>query len=105
VVLGHEVPVAEGLWMRLLGLALLRPDCANPGLLIPLCRCVHTFGMRFALDVVFLDRSGRVLHEVRAVPPWRVVACRGADAVLETPTGVYAGAVRVCAPEPRKEKA
>jgi uncharacterized protein len=95
VVLGHEVPVARGLWTRLLGLALLHPDCASPGLLIPRCASVHTFGMRFALDVVFLDRSGRALREVRGVPPWRVVALRGADAVLETPTGVYAGAVRV----------
>jgi uncharacterized protein YjbJ (UPF0337 family) len=85
VVLGHEVPMALGLWTRLLGLAFLRLDCASPGLLIPRCASVHTFGMRFALDVVFLDRSGRALREVRGVPPWRVVTCRGADAVLETP--------------------
>ena len=43
--------------------------------------------MRFALDVAFLDRAGRVLHVAYAVPPWRVVGCRGAAAVLEAPAG------------------
>jgi hypothetical protein len=41
--------------------------------------------MRFALDIVFLDGAGRVLRVVRAVPPWRIVSCRGASAVLEVP--------------------
>jgi uncharacterized membrane protein (UPF0127 family) len=85
VVLGHEVPVARGLRTRLLGLALLRPDCASPGLLIPRCASIHTFGMRFALDVVFLDAEGRAIRSVCTVPPGRVIRCRGADAVLEAP--------------------
>jgi Uncharacterized ACR, COG1430 len=46
---------------------------------------VHTGGMRFALDVVFLDARGRVLRVVRGVPPWRVVSCPGAAAVIEAP--------------------
>jgi hypothetical protein len=41
--------------------------------------------MRFALDIVFLDAAGRVVREVRGVPPWRVVSCRHAAAVLEMP--------------------
>jgi uncharacterized protein len=102
VALGHRVPVARGLRARLLGLALLRPERAGPGLLIPRCRCVHSFGMRFALDVVFLDRDGQPLREVRGLPAWRVVALRGADAVLETPTGVYAGTARVKRPRTHK---
>jgi hypothetical protein len=46
---------------------------------------VHTFGMRFAIDVTFLDGEGRVLRAVPAVPPWRVVSCPGAAGVLEAP--------------------
>jgi uncharacterized protein len=89
-VLGREVPVA-GRWRdRLLGLALLARGRAGPGLLIPHCRSVHTFGMLFALDLVFLDADGRPLREVRGVPPSRVVSCRGAAAVLELPAGVCA---------------
>jgi len=86
---GIEVPVAQGLRARLLGLALLRRERVGPGLLIPRCSSIHTFGMRFALDIVFLDDEGRTLREVRGVARSRVVSCRGADTVLEMPTGVY----------------
>jgi uncharacterized membrane protein (UPF0127 family) len=84
-VLGREVAVARGWRARQLGLALLRRERAGPGLLIPRCRSVHTFGMRFALDLVFLDDHGRPLHEVRGVAPFRIVSCRSAAAVLELP--------------------
>jgi len=35
------------------------------------CRQVHTFGMRFPIDVAFCDRDGFVLHTC-TLPPWRV---------------------------------
>ncbi len=85
VVAGREVPVAVGFRVRLLGLAYLDPEAAGPGLLIPRCGAVHTFGMRFALDLWFLDRDGEVLEVRRAVPPRRFVSHRGAAAVLEIP--------------------
>jgi uncharacterized membrane protein (UPF0127 family) len=82
----HEATTAGA---RLLGLALLRDGALPPGhaLLIPHCRSVHTFGMRFRIDVLFLDERGRVLRIERAVPPRRVLACRRAFAVLETRAG------------------
>ena len=84
-ILAREVPVAAGWRSRLLGLSLLRREQAGPGLLIPRCASVHTFGMRFALDLHFLDAAGRPLAVRRAVPPRRVVGHRGAAAVLEIP--------------------
>jgi uncharacterized membrane protein (UPF0127 family) len=45
---------------------------ADRALLIERCRAVHTFGMRFALDVAFLDRSYQVLA-VRHAPPMRIL--------------------------------
>jgi hypothetical protein len=42
--------------------------------------------MRFALDLFFLDREGRVIGVRRRVPPRRIVWWPGADAVLELPT-------------------
>jgi uncharacterized membrane protein (UPF0127 family) len=86
-VLAYEVPVAVGLRARLLGLAWLDRDEAGCGLLIPRCASVHTFGMRFRLDVYFLDEAGAVLACHRRLPRCRLVACRGASAALEIPAG------------------
>lgn len=80
-----EVPVADRFGARLLGLAHLDRADAGPGLLLPRCSSVHTFGMRFALDIYFLGPDESVLKVCPAVPPRRLVACRGAAAVLEIP--------------------
>jgi uncharacterized membrane protein (UPF0127 family) len=77
--------VATAVRARLLGLAHLDRDAAGPGLLIPRCSCVHTFGMRFRLDLVFLDAGGRQISVRRGVGPRRVACERGAAAVLELP--------------------
>jgi hypothetical protein len=84
--LGLEVPVAGTRVSRLLGLALLPRRHAPAGLLIPRCRSIHTFGMRFRLDLIFLDEAGRVVGMRRAVPPGRLVRCPSAMAVLELPS-------------------
>ena len=89
---GHEVAVADRLMARALGLAFLDRVDAGAGLLIPGCRSVHTFGMRFPLDLLFLDASLRVVEVRHAVPPRRFAGCRRAVAVLELPAGGEAGA-------------
>jgi uncharacterized membrane protein (UPF0127 family) len=71
---------------RLLGLAFRREPPRGHALLIPRCRSVHTFGMRFPLDVAFLDERGSVVRLERSVAPRRVLFCRGASAVLEAPS-------------------
>jgi uncharacterized membrane protein (UPF0127 family) len=75
-----EVIVARGP-RRLIGLLGRRSFAA--ALEIPRCRSVHTFGMRFPLDLVWLDGSRRVVRVDRDVPPWRVRSCRQARSVLE----------------------
>jgi uncharacterized protein len=82
---GLEVREARDPLARLLGLAGLRPLSPACGLLLPRTRSVHTFGMRFALDLVWLDGDGQVVRVDRAVPPCRVRACRAARAVVELP--------------------
>jgi uncharacterized membrane protein (UPF0127 family) len=84
---GAIVFEAATLRSRLLGLAFMRSMPNGCALLIPHCRSVHTFGMRFAIDVAFLDERGRPLRVERAVPRRRVRSCRGAFAVLETSAG------------------
>jgi uncharacterized membrane protein (UPF0127 family) len=83
--LGFTVPVADRRVARLFGLAFLARERAGEGLLIPRCRSVHTFGMRFPVDLVFLDADGRVVELRREVPPRRLVRCPAADSVLELP--------------------
>jgi len=78
---------------RLLGLALLAELPACTALLISPCRSVHTFGMRFALDLLFLDADWSVIRRVDFVAPRRVVRCRTARAVLETRAGEAASFV------------
>lgn len=68
---------------RLLGLAFLDGLDREYALLIPRCSSVHTFGMRFALDITFLDRHGRELRTARNVPPCKLLRHRGAKQVLE----------------------
>jgi hypothetical protein len=51
------------------------------------CRCVHTFGMQEALDVVFIDSAGQVLQTHAQVPPWRVVMHPHAAEVWELRAG------------------
>jgi uncharacterized membrane protein (UPF0127 family) len=84
-VLGCEARVAAGLRARLLGLSHLDREEAGGGLLIPRCSSVHTFGMRFALDLVFLDGEGRPISFRRAVPPRRFAWDRRARSILELP--------------------
>jgi uncharacterized protein len=88
---GIEVRVAATVRARLLGLALLRarPPC---GLLLPRTRSVHTFGMRFALDLIWLDARGRAIRIDANVPPRRVRSCWSARSVIERPTQRKSGA-------------
>ncbi|HEX7362916.1 MAG TPA: DUF192 domain-containing protein [Bryobacteraceae bacterium] len=54
------------------------------------CESVHTFGMRFPIDIVYLDRKKRVRKVREAVPPWRLSMCLLAHSVLELPAGAVA---------------
>jgi uncharacterized membrane protein (UPF0127 family) len=83
--------VAESFAARLRGLLGRRALPAREGMLIRRESSVHTFFMRFAIDVVFLDADERVLRIDPDVGPWRLKACRGARSVLELAAGESAG--------------
>ncbi len=62
------------------------PD--GTGLWIVPCESVHTWGMRFPIDVLYLDRKKKVRKLRRVMVPWRVSMCLSAHSVLELPAGV-----------------
>jgi uncharacterized protein len=87
---GHELcecAIADTVLARMRGLLGRRGLGAGEGLLISPAPSVHTCGMRFPIDVVFLDRGLRVLDVRAALRPWRFAAHRGARSVLELPAG------------------
>jgi uncharacterized membrane protein (UPF0127 family) len=57
------------------------------GLWIVPCEAVHTFFMKFAIDLIYVDRKRRVKGVVRALRPWRMSICLPAHSVLELPPG------------------
>lgn len=68
---------------------LLGRDSLFPGegLWIKPCEAVHTFCMRFAIDLVYLDRKNRIRKVRSGVRPWRMSACLSAHSVIELPSG------------------
>ncbi len=90
VVLAERAEVARSAWSRMVGL--LGRGHAHDGLWIEPCTSIHTFFMGFAIDAVFIDRGGWVLHVEHALAPWRMTRfVRGARAVLELDAGAAAG--------------
>ena len=69
------------------GLAKMTPLPPGYGLRIFKCNSIHTFGMRFALDLVWLARDGRVLRVDHDVPARRMKLCARARSVVETRAG------------------
>jgi uncharacterized membrane protein (UPF0127 family) len=86
--LATRLAVADTHWTRLCGLVgKTSSDFQQEhGLWIVPCRGVHTLGMRFPIDVIYLTRENVVLHLEPALPPWRFAPVRfGAASVLELP--------------------
>ncbi len=82
------VAVADGYWSRLAGLQFRAPLPPGHGLLLVGCSSVHTCFLRFALDLVMLDREWRVVETRRGVRPWRVVwPARTTHTILEMTAG------------------
>ena len=57
------------------------------GMWIIPCEAVHTFGMQFPIDLVYIDKKHRVRKVRSNVAPWRISACFSAHSVLELPVG------------------
>lgn len=80
--------VASGFYSRLRGLIGRAGLAAGEGLLLTPCRAVHTFGMRFPIDLLFIDHQGQVVAVIKNLKPNRYSGYFGAaSAVLELAAG------------------
>ena len=78
---------AANAWEKMRGLLGRPPLSEGEGLLIDSCAMVHTFGMRYPLDLAFLDPGGRVCKLVSGLVPARCAGSIGAEATLELAPG------------------
>ena len=85
--LGDRVDVAGSGAKRTKGLLGRKGLAPGEGMWIVPCESVHTFFMRFPIDLVYIDRKQRVRKVRSSVPPWRLSACLSAHSILELPAG------------------
>jgi uncharacterized membrane protein (UPF0127 family) len=86
VVVEHCLVAARPL-RRMRGLLGRRSLPGGEGILLRPAASIHTFFMRFPIDVVFLDRELVVVGIAAALRPWRIAGERGAHSALELPSG------------------
>jgi uncharacterized membrane protein (UPF0127 family) len=92
----HSLLVAKGelansFWTRLKGLIGHRPLQQGQGMLIRPCNWIHTFLMGFPIDVIYVDRSNRIVGLTEYIAPNRLgPPMFAASFVVELPAGVIA---------------
>ena len=86
--LATHAQIARSLIPRMVGLLGKSSLEEGAGLVLMACRSIHTVGMRFAIDAVFVDRAWAVVAIRKSLPPWRMTPLiLRAHAVIELPAG------------------
>lgn len=87
-IIANNVIVANGFFGRLSGLILRKKLKDRQGLLIENCRSIHTIGMRYNIDTVFLNKNNEVIAVFQNVKPFRITPfIESASKVLELKSG------------------
>lgn len=84
-----EVELADSFFNRFKGLMLRKSMPQNHALLLSPCNAIHTFSMRFPIDVVYIDAAARVVHVEKSMQPNKIgKTIKSATSVLELNTGM-----------------
>ncbi|MHC1717118.1 MAG: DUF192 domain-containing protein [Acidaminococcaceae bacterium] len=88
IAIATEAKIADNFITRLKGL--LGTDHLKEGsaLIIRPCNGIHTLGMKYSIDVIFIDKSDKVIKIVSDMPSRKISTCNNASYVIETPSGV-----------------
>lgn len=93
-IFSRKITIAENYLDRLRGLLGRKEIFADEALIIKPCCQIHTFFMRFSIDVIFLDRYRSVMHVMENMPPWRLSRpVWSARMVVELAGGILQGRV------------
>ena len=82
-----KLEIADTFKGRLVGLLNRESLSPQSALLLTNCCSVHTFGMRFSIDIAFLDKDGYVLSLIDSLGRFRSASCRQASHTLESRAG------------------
>lgn len=87
-ILSNDILIADTLVTRLIGLMFKKQLIGAEGLLINPCNSIHTFFMRYSLDIIFLSSDNKVIKIIRNLKPWRMTWIYfRAKKTLELPAG------------------
>jgi uncharacterized protein len=90
-ILADRALLADNFWASLKGLMGQTALPSGSGLLLTPCQSVHTMFMRFPIDVIFIDKNGKILHLIESMKPWRISKhLTKSRSVLELPAGTIA---------------
>lgn len=95
-VISSRVMLADKVYSRLIGLMGKKGLPADSALILKPCFQIHTFFMRFNIDVIFLSRDMHVIHVIENMLPWKISKfIRDSYYVVELPGGTLKGTVYV----------
>jgi uncharacterized protein len=88
-IVSSNILIADDIISRVIGLMFRsKPLRSSDGLLLEPCKSIHTFFMRYSLDVVFLSNTNLVVKVIRNLKPWKVTPIYfKARKTLELPAG------------------
>ena len=84
-VVSRKAQVADSFFSRLIGLMFKESIGQDEALIFYNATSIHTFFMRFPIDIVFLDKNKRIIRICRALAPWKMVFCPKAYITIEFP--------------------
>ena len=83
-------------WSRLKGLLFTDDFPKGQGILIKPCSSIHTIGMAYSIDIIFVDEQDMVIKTVVGMKPYRLTSCRGSSYVIEVPMGTVMRTATQC---------
>ncbi len=81
----QKAKIADNFFSRLFGLMFRKNMAENEALIFYHAASIHTFFMRFSIDLVFLDKENKIIKISKALKPWRVSFCLKSSITIELP--------------------